>query len=179
MQKFRLAARALVAALLTLAVTQAPASAAAPPDPIPEEGLIVQESTGALMVPDAQAADTDQYVQIWRQNPGGNYSGSQYWDIDRLGNGRYTIRNIAIDRCLQTLNANTAVNTPLWLTACNGEREQQWYIVHDHGYRYAIVPARNRNVVVGSRGTGRDEYVVLAERWSSADRLWTFKNTAG
>jgi len=177
-RKFRFASRVLVAALFSLAVTQAPANAAAPPDPVPDEGLIVQESTGALMTPDHQASNADQYVQIWRRDPGGNYSGSQYWDIDRVGNDRYTIRNVAINRCLQTKNADTKVNTPLWLTACNGQREQQWYIVHDHGYRYALVPVRNRNVVVGSRGTGRDEYVVLSERWSSADRLWTFKSTA-
>lgn len=174
----RFAARAVAAAILVTACAQAPANAAVPPDPVPDEGLIVHEGTGSPMTPDAEATKADQYVQIWRAVPHPNYNGSQYWDIDRLGNGRYTIRNIAIDRCLQTENANTTVNTPLWLTACNGEREQQWYIEHDHGGRYAIVPARNSDVVVGVRGAGTNEYVVLTERWSSTDRLWTFKNTS-
>ena len=176
--RIRFVTRVLGVALFAVAAVQAPANAAQP-DPVPEEGLIVQESTGGLMTPDDQAADKDQYVQIWRRDPGNDYYGSQYWDFQRLRNGAYTIRNTAINRCLQTRHGNTAVGTRLWLTDCNRGREQQWYIVEDHDNRYAIIPARNSNAVVGTRGTGRDEYVVLAERWSSADRLWTFKNTTG
>ncbi|MDB5177139.1 MAG: exported protein of unknown function [Candidatus Saccharibacteria bacterium] len=158
-----------------------------------DDGLYYINSAGNLSL-NVQGSSTSNgsVAQIWTTTP----TDAQYWQLNRLANGLYTIRNPVSNKYLDARSAGTSEGTAIQIWDDTGSCAQKWAITKTDASSYTIRSACSDLVLditgaaVSTSGTPLQLYtsnLSSAQKWTLAtipngvipNGTYTIKTSAG